>query len=126
MNTFLNPMGRIGPGAFRNAALILIVIGAVLNLTPLVLPTLWWVTFIGFVLLYPWVAIWVKRLHDAGKSGWWFLAILVGMMIVSYVANRFITQRFAPPPPTPVPGQAIDIAAVMQAQILSQALPGTI
>src|SRR4051812_3093323 len=118
MDTLFNPMGRIGPVTFRNAALILIAVSAAIGLTPLVLPQLWWLSFVSMVLIYPWAVIWVKRLHDAGKSGWLFLAILVAMMIVSFLANRFLTSRFTPPPPTPVPGQAVDIAAIMQAQIL--------
>lgn len=124
IDTLFNPMGRIGPGTFRNAALILIAVGAALSLMPLLLPALWMVSLASMLLLYPWAVIWVKRFHDAGKSGKWFFAVLALLMIASLTANHFITSKLAPPPPQP--GQPVDIAAMMQAQILATALPATI
>jgi uncharacterized membrane protein YhaH (DUF805 family) len=125
LGTLFYPMGRIGPATFRNAALVLIAAGACISIMPALAPALWALSFLSFVMLYPWVVIWVKRLHDAGKSGWWFLAILAAMIAASATANHFITARFTPAPPVPGSGP-IDIAAVMKAQVVAGALPGTI
>lgn len=69
---FLSPEGRIGQKDFWIGVLILFVIWVV---TPFVLhilsPIVW------LVLLYPWVCVFAKRLHDFGKSGMWILAPFV-------------------------------------------------
>jgi uncharacterized membrane protein YhaH (DUF805 family) len=127
MNTMLNPKGRIGPATFRNAALILIVIGAILSLAPLLNPMLALLGILGLVLIWPWVVIWVKRLHDAGKSGWWFLAVLVLWLIVSVAVSLILTAQFAPA--SPDLAGSTDFAAIMAAmteQMSATVVPSTI
>ncbi len=96
MKTFLSPQGRIGPATFRNAAILLIVIGALLSLLPLLSTALMALSFISLLLIYPWIVIWVKRFHDAGKSGWLFLVVFVLWLIVSMVAGAYISAQYAP------------------------------
>ena len=124
LHTLFYPDGRIGPATFRNAALILIVAGAVVSLTPLALPGLWMITFASVLFIYPWAVIWVKRFHDAGKSGKWFFAVFVPWLVTGLVANHFISAEFGLAPPQP--GTPIDIGAFMSAQIRAVALPATI
>jgi uncharacterized membrane protein YhaH (DUF805 family) len=95
MNTMLNPQGRIGPVTFRNAATILIAIGAILTLLPLALPALTALSLVSVVLIYPWVVIWVKRLHDAGKSGWMFVIVLVLYLIASFASSFSVVVSLA-------------------------------
>jgi uncharacterized membrane protein YhaH (DUF805 family) len=123
MQTVLNPFGRLGPVAFRNAALVLIAIGACFSLIPLINPGLAALSFCGVLLLYPSIVIWVKRFHDAGKSGWWFLAVFAGQLVAGVVANRFIVARFVPPPPPVDPNF---IWQSMVAQMQANAIPNTI
>jgi uncharacterized membrane protein YhaH (DUF805 family) len=121
--TLLSPGGRIGPVAFRNAALILIALGACFGLVPLVWPSLI-LSFAGFVFIYPWVVIWVKRFHDAGKSGWMFLAVLVPYMAVQMGAGFFIRRQFGL---ADVPGATpAEVMAMVPAQMQAVAIPGTI
>ena len=68
MQTIFNPFGRIGPTTFRNTALILLAIGACLSLLPWVRPDMALLSIASLLLFYPWLVIWVKRFHDAGKS----------------------------------------------------------
>ncbi len=129
MQTFFSPMGRIGPVTFRNAALILIAIGAAISLMPLVAPQLAMFTFASLVLLYPWAVIWVKRLHDAGKSGKLFLAILAAWWVVSAIASWFISSQYGTPmvPPTdPAERANFSVVAAMTEQMVAVALPATI
>jgi uncharacterized membrane protein YhaH (DUF805 family) len=129
MQTFFNPMGRIGPDAFRNAALILIAISAAIALLPLVAPQLAMFTFASLALLYPWAVIWVKRLHDAGKSGKLFLAILAAWWVVSAIASWFISSQFGTPivPPTdPADRANFSVVAAMTEQMVAVALPAMI
>ncbi|WP_440957279.1 DUF805 domain-containing protein [Oceanicaulis sp. LC35] len=89
--------GRMAPADFQKAGLILVAITFVLGLSPLILPvavTLL-VSVISLVLIYPWVCIWSQRLHDAGKSGWLFLAILVAWLVVGYVGSQTVSSIFA-------------------------------
>ena len=127
MNTMLNPQGRIGPVTFRNAAMILIAIGAILTLLPLALPALAALSFVSLLLIYPWVVIWVKRLHDAGKSGWMFLVVLVLYLIVSSASSQFISAQFAPAQaPVANPTDLSAVMASMTAHMQATALPSAI
>jgi uncharacterized membrane protein YhaH (DUF805 family) len=125
MNMMLNPKGRIGPVTFRNNALILVGIGALLGLVPLVWPSPL-LGILGLVLLYPTAVLWIKRLHDAGKSGWLFLGVFVVQIGAALAANFLIIKPLAPPQAPVNPG---DIAAVMantSAQMQATAIPGAI
>jgi uncharacterized membrane protein YhaH (DUF805 family) len=88
---FLSPKGRIGPSAFMQGAIILIVIGFVLNAAPALLPGL--ATPLGLVSLlfiWPWISIWIKRLHDAGQSGWMILLVVLVYFILAMIANQVV------------------------------------
>ena len=95
--TMLDPKGRLGPSGFRNAALILIVAGTILSILSVLNPALMLLSFVSLALIYPWVVIWSKRLHDAGKSGWMFLLVLVLYLVATFTASYFIGQQFGPP-----------------------------
>jgi len=123
MESILNPFGRIGPAAFRNTALMLIAIGACFGLVPWVRPDMALLSFANLLLIYPWVVIWVKRFHDAGKPGTWFLVVLVVWLIVGFAANRLIVSRLIPAPP---PVDPHFVWASVMAQMHANALPGTI
>jgi uncharacterized membrane protein YhaH (DUF805 family) len=117
-------MGRIGPVAFRNAAIVLILVGAGFSLLPLALPALTFWSYLSLLLIYPWAVIWVKRLHDAGKSGKWFLAIVAAWFAVGAAAGWFISNRFAPAMPAKPDPAAI--WALMAERMQAIALPNTI
>lgn len=38
------------------------------------------VNFLGIALIIPGIAVAVRRLHDTGRSGWWFLLALVPLV----------------------------------------------
>lgn len=121
MEMVFNPFGRIGPVAFRNTALILIALGAVFSLLPLVGMAM--LSFASLLLFYPWMVIWIRRFHDAGKSGKWFMAVFVVWLVVGVVVNRFIVARFLPAPP---PVDPKFIWASVTAQMEANALPNMI
>jgi uncharacterized membrane protein YhaH (DUF805 family) len=95
--TMLDPKGRLGPTGFRNAALILIGVGTILSILSVLSPAMMMLGLVSLILIYPWVVIWVKRLHDAGKSGWLFLLVLLLYLIVTFAASSYIGQQFGPP-----------------------------
>ena len=127
MKTMFDPMGRIGPVAFRDAAITLILIGAVISLLPWINSSLMPVTYVSLLLIYPWIVIWVKRFHDAGKSGWMFLAVLVPWVIVGGAVSRFLiipyfAPEFAAARPTDI-ASAMANARALQGAV---ALPSTV
>jgi len=126
METIFNPFGRIGPVAFRNAALILIATGAFLGLLPLINSELAIVSFASMVLIYPWVVIWIKRFHDAGKSGAMFFAVFVPWLITGILVNQFIVKRFVDVPPVDPNFIWASMVAQMQASALTSTIAGAI
>lgn len=85
-NLLFSPSGRIGSGEFIKAAIILIVIMVLLSVpTILGMDTLEAIlTVLSLALIYPWVVIWIKRYHDAGKSGWMCL-IPIAAFLIGYI-----------------------------------------
>jgi len=91
---FLKPQGRIGPAEFQTGALILIAVGFVIGVLPVISLALGFLGIIGLLLIYPWVVLWIKRLHDAGQSGWMVLAVVLVYIFVSLIVNSTISAIF--------------------------------
>jgi len=81
-----SPDGRIFPEEFRKGAIVLLAFNFVLWLT--------WYTSLGLALLasivalasiYCWACLFIKRLHDGGKTGLLFIPILIGFIIAAYL-----------------------------------------
>jgi uncharacterized membrane protein YhaH (DUF805 family) len=64
---FLSGEGRIGRKDFWIGVLILFVAWTIAPVFHLLAPVIW------VLLLYPWVCVFAKRLHDFGRSGWLIL-----------------------------------------------------
>lgn len=78
---FLSFNGRIRRSHFWIAWLILLGVGTVLNFIPIV-------GLLGFILIWPNLAITVKRLHDMGHTGW--LAVIPWVVnIIGFIIAAF-------------------------------------
>lgn len=97
MNVLFAPNGRISPSQFQTGALVLLGIGFVMALLSLTGNTalMGVQTLVGLALIYPWVVLWRKRLHDNGKTGWFLLLVLLVWFILSMIGNQIITMMFA-------------------------------
>ena len=97
MSVLFAPNGRINPSQFQTGALVLLGIGFVLALVPLTgnSALIGVQTLVGLAMIYPWVVLWRKRLHDSGKSGWFLLLIVLVWFIISMIASQVITMLFA-------------------------------
>ena len=65
---FLSPEGRINQKDYWIGVLILFVAWVLSCGLHILAPIAW------LLLIYPWVCVFAKRLHDAGRSGWLILA----------------------------------------------------
>jgi len=91
-NLLFSPSGRINPSEFMRGAIILIVIGLLLSL-PGILGMKSLDAILGIIsiaLIYPWVVIWIKRYHDAGKSGWMCLIPIVIFCILLVIVTALM------------------------------------
>lgn len=97
MTSLFSPNGRTSPGDFQTAAFVLMGVSFVLALLPLTGSgaLMGVATLVGLIMIYPWVVLWRKRLHDAGQSGWMFLLILVIYLIISTIVSQVVTTLFA-------------------------------
>lgn len=72
--------GRLRRSHFWISWGILFAAGFVLGLIPII------GSIIGIALIYPQIAVQVKRLHDMGRSGWWVLAPFAANIVMFIVA----------------------------------------
>ena len=88
-NLLFSPTGRIGSQDFMKAGVILIILGIMLSLLKISNPSMVMLVGIGnIILIYPWVCIWVKRLHNGGKSGamiFGYIGLYIGLILTSTV-----------------------------------------
>lgn len=76
-NLLFSPSGRIGPSAYMKGIIIIAIINAVLGVLPLLSSALAALSIAGLVTFYIFIALGIKRSHDAGKSGWMVLTHLL-------------------------------------------------
>ena len=92
MELLFSPNGRIDQPTYWRGVLILFGISAALTvLSAYVSPFL---GFASILFIWPWIAVHAKRFHDAGKTGWLTLAMVVLAIIVSFVAQAILTPLF--------------------------------
>ena len=53
--------------------------------------------FINFLLIYPYICVFGKRLHDVGTTAWWVIAIWLATMLVSFVFGLLFSPFFMTP-----------------------------
>lgn len=74
---FFSPEGRIGQKDYWIGVLILVVLWVLSHLAHVFAPLVW------LLLLWPWVCVIAKRLHDFNRSGWMILIpVVVGCVAV--------------------------------------------
>jgi len=92
MELYLSPNGRIDQPTYWRAVIILFGISAVLNvISAFVSPFL---GFVGILFIWPWIAVHVKRFHDAAKTGWLTVAMVLLAIVVSFVLAAFLPGLF--------------------------------
>lgn len=83
-NILFNPNGRIGQGDFWKGVAIIVIANILLHAIPLIGGLIW------LVLIWVGVAVYGKRLHDAGRSAVWHLLPWVISMVLWAIAFLII------------------------------------
>ena len=91
---FLDPQGRLAPKPFAQGLILLT--GAMMIITI--------VTAIGaaafgplqYLLVFPYICVFGKRLHDAGLSAWLWLAFVAAYIFFSAVLTAFLMPLLSP------------------------------
>lgn len=92
--TFFDPMGRMGPKAFARAYILLTgLMLLILTGSVLVSPSL---GILQYALIFPYLSIFSKRLHDAGLSAWLWPVFLIGAGIANLLSTAFLMPVLAP------------------------------
>ena len=93
-NLLFVPDGEIGPQAFIKGAVILLATNFVLWMSWHLGISIGILTsMVSLVLVYCWACLFIKRFRYAGKSGWLFLPVFIGFVIVSYIlAQIFVVM----------------------------------
>jgi uncharacterized membrane protein YhaH (DUF805 family) len=89
-NLLFSPSGRIGPAAYLKGIIILAVAGFLIGFTALLGPLAIAGSLLAIVLFYCFIALGIKRSHDAGKSGWMVLTHILLSFGVSAVVGIIV------------------------------------
>jgi uncharacterized membrane protein YhaH (DUF805 family) len=92
MNLYLSPNGRIDQPTYWRGVITLFVVSSVLSaISAYVSPFL---GILGLVVVWPWIALHVKRFHDADQTGWITLGMVVLAIVLSIMLGFIVPGLF--------------------------------
>lgn len=119
-NLLFSPQGRIGPSDLWKGLIILLVVQIALAVlsafSPMAISMLF--SIIGIALIYPYVCILGKRLHDNGKSAWWVILVILVYLILSWIVTLALLSLFGLNPMTMAGAGPDSMADYKQASLL--------
>jgi uncharacterized membrane protein YhaH (DUF805 family) len=103
---FLSPQGRATTGQFWVGVIVLLVVGLALSLpsnfglvdvtSPESQSLQMVLLVVSIALIYPQLCVYAKRFHDAGKSAWWFLAVIGVSILLNFIVGIMLTIPYFP------------------------------
>ncbi len=91
---FLEPQGRLAPRPFGRGLVLLT--GASLSLTVLTAIAVPSFGPLQLALVFPYICLFAKRLHDGGLTGWFWLAFLFGYGLINLVTTAMLFPVLSP------------------------------
>ena len=100
VDLLFNPNGRIAKNRFWQGMVILTVASVLIVAGNTMVSR-----FIGFanlLLIFPYICVFGKRLHDAGTTAWWVIGIWVGSMLAAFIFGLMFGGFFMTPEMTDI------------------------
>lgn len=91
---FLSPHGRLSPAAFGQALIVLVAIMMLVMIAAAYLSQ--GLGMFQTLLIFPYICVFGKRLHDAGQSAWLYLVFLLGYFILTAIFTAIFLPLFSP------------------------------
>lgn len=91
---FLEPQGRLAPKPFGRGLVMLTGAGMMISvLTAVVSPGL---NMLQYALVFPYICLFGKRLHDAGLTAWLWIAFLAGLGFLNMFLSAILLPVLSP------------------------------
>ena len=94
-NLLFNPNGRIARTRFLQGMVVLTVASVLVVAGNTMVSSM--VGFLNLLLIFPYICVFGKRLHDAGTTAWWVIAIWLGSMLSAFILGLIFGGFFMTP-----------------------------
>lgn len=91
---FFDPKGRMGPRSFARAYILLTGLMLVIMVASVIGSPSFGI--LQYALVFPYLSIFSKRLHDAGLSAWLWPLFLLGAGVANLISTAFLMPVLAP------------------------------
>jgi uncharacterized membrane protein YhaH (DUF805 family) len=94
-NLLFNPNGRIARNRFFQGMVVLTVASVLIVAGNTMVSKM--IGFLNLLMIFPYICVFGKRLHDAGTTAWWVLVIWLGSMLVAFILGLVLGGFFMTP-----------------------------
>ena len=92
--TFFDAQGRMSPRNFARGLIVLTGVMVVIQALAVIAGPQ--ANVLQYALVFPYLSVFAKRLHDAGQTAWLWLAFLVGWVMVNALVGGILMQLMVP------------------------------
>ncbi len=91
---FFNPEGRTAPHLFARGFIVLTGVCMFVQIAAVLVSPAF--GMLQYAMIFPYLCVFAKRLHDAGHSAWWYLAFLMGYMLLNIIFGAITLPVLSP------------------------------
>lgn len=91
---FFNPEGRTAPSLFGQGFIVLTGVCMIVQIAAVLVSPAF--GLMQYAMIFPYLCVFAKRLHDAGQSAWWYVAFLAGYMLLNVIFGAITLPLLSP------------------------------